>query len=408
MIDFDDADDPRDLRRRPLTPKSARELLQPEQVPPPPHRSRAARHPLVVALNFFITIVIVTVVVLGGVGLFAKVQFDRAGPLAEERVVPVAAGTGLSEIAETLQEGGIISNRWVFRLGVAFYGHQANLQAGEYLIPVQASMREIMDLMVEGRINVYAVTIPEGLTSQQIVDRLVADEVLVGEITEIPAEGTLLPETYQFGRGDTRQSVVDRMRRDHDRAVEDIWNRRVEGLPITSPEQLIILASLVEKETGIADERSRVAAVFINRLNAGMRLQSDPTVIYGLFGGAGTPSGHIITQSELARLTSYNTYQIDGLPPGPIANPGIAALEAVANPSQTNDLYFVADGTGGHVFAETYEEHLQNVDRWRQLEEQNRAAQEAAANAPPPEPDPAAAGEDPPSAEGEPPAPAAD
>ena len=408
MIDFDDADDPRDLRRRPLTPKSARELLQPEQVPPPPHRSRAARHPLVVALNFFITIVIVTVVVLGGVGLFAKVQFDRAGPLAEERVVPVAAGTGLSEIAETLQEGGIISNRWVFRLGVAFYGHQANLQAGEYLIPVQASMREIMDLMVEGRINVYAVTIPEGLTSQQIVDRLVADEVLVGEITEIPAEGTLLPETYQFGRGDTRQSVVDRMRRDHDRAVEDIWNRRVEGLPITSPEQLIILASLVEKETGIADERSRVAAVFINRLNAGMRLQSDPTVIYGLFGGAGTPSGHIITQSELARLTSYNTYQIDGLPPGPIANPGIAALEAVANPSQTNDLYFVADGTGGHVFAETYEEHLQNVDRWRQLEEQNRAAQEAAANAPPPEPDPAAAGGDPPSAEGEPPAPAAD
>ena len=393
MSDLDDANDgvPTD-DRRPLTPKSAREMLQPDQVPPPPQRSRAARHPLVVSLNFFITIAIVAVVAVGGAGLFAKVQFDRDGPLAEERLVPVASGTGLTAIAETLQERGIISNRWVFRIGVTFYGNQAELQAGEYLIPAQASMREIMDLMVEGRTNVYAVTIPEGLTSKQIVDRILANEILVGEISEIPAEGTLLPETYQFSRGDSRQDVVDRMRRDHDRTVADIWNRRVEGLPINTIEELIVLASIVEKETGIADERSRVAAVFVNRLNAGMRLQSDPTIIYGLFGGDGAPPGHILRQSELERQTAYNTYQIDGLPPGPIANPGVAALEAVANPSQTNDLYFVADGTGGHVFAETYEEHLRNVDRWRQIEEQNRAAREAEAPAPGAgEPDPAPA-----------------
>ncbi len=361
-------------------PKSAREALQPDEVPPPPLRSRAARHPIVVSLNFLITIIIVVLVVVGGVGLYAKVQFDQEGPSTSERVVPITAGTGLADIAETLEESGIISNRWVFRVAVAFYGNQGALQAGEYLIPAQASMREIMELMVEGETVVYAVTIPEGLTSQQIVARLMANEVLTGDIAEVPPEGTLLPETYQFSRGDTRQSIIDRMIRDHDRAVADIWNRRAEGLPIASPEELVILASIVEKETGIADERSRVAAVFVNRLNVGMRLQSDPTIIYGIYGGAGAPPGHIILQSELNRQTAYNTYQIDGLPPGPIANPGIAALEAVANPSQTNDLYFVADGTGGHVFATTLEEHNRNVARYRQIiQQQNEAAAAEAA-----------------------------
>lgn len=391
-----------DFRRVPRgdrrSPKSAREMLQPDEVPPPPTRSRAARHPLVVSLNFFITIAVVLAVAIGAAGLYAKVQFDQAGPLQSERLVPVPSGTGLNGIAETLEEGGIISNNWIFRLGVAFYGNQGELQAGEYLIPAGASMREIMDLMAEGRTTVYAVTVPEGLTSQQIVDRVMANDVLTGDIAEVPPEGTLLPETYQFSRGDTRQSVIDRMRRDHDRAVDEIWNRRVDGLPINSREELVILASIVEKETGLADERSRVAAVFINRLNAGMRLQSDPTIIYGLYGGAGTPPGHVITQSELNRQTPYNTYQISGLPPGPIANPGIAALEAVANPSQTNDLYFVADGTGGHVFAETLEEHNRNVARWRQIEQQNREAAAAAAAEETPAEDPDA-GEAAPAAE---------
>jgi UPF0755 protein len=362
-------------------PKSAREILQPAEVPPPPLRSRAARHPIVVSLNFIITIAIVALIAVGGVGLYAKVQFDQAGPLGTERVAPITAGAGLSSIAEVLEESGIISNRWVFRVAVAFFGNQGNLQAGEYLIQAEASMREIMDLMVVGDTLVYAVTIPEGLTSEQIVARLLANEVLTGDVAEIPAEGLFLPETYQFSRGDSRQDILDRMIRDHDRAVADIWNRRAEGLPIASPDELVILASIVEKETGIADERSRVAAVFINRLNIGMRLQSDPTIIYGIYGGAGPPPGHIILQSELDRQTAYNTYQIDGLPPGPIASPGVAALEAVANPSQTNDLFFVADGTGGHVFAETLEEHRRNVARYRQIQAQQA---EAAADETPP------------------------
>ncbi len=383
MSEIDDTGYPQRRDPRGTSPKSAREVLQPDEVPPPPARSRAARHPIVVSLNFIITIAVLAAVLVGAGWLYTKVQFDQSGPLDSERRITVDQGTGLTQIAARLEEAGAISNEWIFRLGVALSGNQGQLQAGEYLVPAQASMHEIMDLMVEGRTTVYAVTIPEGLTSQQIVNRLMANEELVGEIAEVPAEGTLLPETYQFSRGDTRQSIIDRMRRDHDRAVDEIWNRRVEGLPITTREELVILASIVEKETAIADERSRVAAVFVNRLNLGMRLQSDPTIIYGIYGGAGAPPGHIILQSELNRETAYNTYQINGLPPGPIANPGIAALEAVANPSQTADLYFVADGTGGHVFAETLEEHNRNVARWRQIEAQNQAAAEEAENASP-------------------------
>ncbi len=376
-------DDPVGSSAHRRAPKSAREILQPDEVPPPPLRSRSARHPIIVSLNFLLTVVVLVVLAVGGLGLYTKVQFDQAGPLAAERVVPIDSGAALGTIAELLQDSGVISNRWVFRMAVAFYGNQSKLQAGEYLIPAQASMREIMDLMTEGRTVVYSITIPEGLTSQQIVNRLMANDVLTGDIATVPAEGTLLPETYQFSRGDTRQSVLDRMARDHDRVVQDIWNRRVPGLPISSPAELVILASIVEKETGIADERSRVAAVFINRLNRGMRLQSDPTVTYGIYGGDGPPPGHALLQSELDRQTPYNTYLIDGLPPGPIANPGVAALEAVANPSQTNDLYFVADGNGGHVFAETYDEHQRNVARYRQLQQQ------AAPAAPPADPAPA-------------------
>ena len=335
------------------------------------------------SLNFIITIAIVALVAVGGAGLYTKVQFDQAGPLATERVLPIGAGAGLTTIAEALEESGIISSRWVFRVAVTVFGNQGNLQAGEYLIPAEASMREIMDLMVEGDTVVYAVSIPEGLTSEQIVARLLANEILTGDIADIPGEGALLPETYQFSRGDSRQSILDRMIRDRDRAVADIWNRRAKGLPIASPAELVILASIVEKETGIADERSRVAAVFINRLNIGMRLQSDPTIIYGVYGGAGPPPGHIILQSELNRQTGYNTYQIDGLPPGPIANPGVAALEAVANPSQTSDLFFVADGTGGHVFAETLEEHQRNVARYRQIQAQQAEAAAAEEASPP-------------------------
>lgn len=359
-------------------PKSPSEALQPESVPPPPQRSRAVRHPLVVFMNFMLTIVIVTGVVLGGGLIVGKMQFERDGALDQERTIPVQRGEGLSEIAATLQREGAISSKWLFIAGVWLNQQQDALKAGEYLIPAHASMSEIMDAMVEGKSIVYAVTIPEGLTSKQIVDRLLADEVLVGEITEIPEEGTLLPARYDFTRGDTRQNILARMQRERDRLLTDVWARRASDLPLQNINELVVLASIVEKETALADERSQVAAVFINRLRLNMRLQTDPTVIYGLFGGDGKPSDYVLTRADLEKETPYNTYRIDGLPPGPIANPGAASLEAVANPSRTRDLFFVADGSGGHAFAETYEEHLRNVARWREFNAAQRADQAAA------------------------------
>jgi len=350
-----------------LGPKSPAEALQPEAVPPPPARSRAARHPLVVFLNFVMTVIVITVIVAGAAVFFGKMRFEQPGALDQARPVTIERGTDLAGIAGLLQSAGAISSKWLFVAGVWFSGEQSNLKAGEYLIPAKASMRQIMDSMVAGRGILYSITVPEGLTSQQIVDLLNEDNVLVGEIDEVPPEGSLLPETYKFSRGDTRQSVINRMRRDRDRLLTDVWNRRAQDLPISNVEELVILASVVEKETSLADERSRVAAVFINRLRLNMRLQSDPTVIYALFGGKGKPAGFTLSRADLDKPSPFNTYASDGLPPSPIANPGRASLEAVANPSRTSDLFFVADGTGGHAFAESYEEHLRNVARWREL-----------------------------------------
>jgi UPF0755 protein len=211
------------------------------------------------------------------------------------------------------------------------------------------------------------VTIPEGLTSDQVVQRLRDNDVFVGEVKEVPREGSILPETYEFERGVPRAKVLQVMAQAQAKAVDDIWKKRAPDLPIRSPGELVTLASIVEKETGRADERPRVAGVFINRLQKRMRLESDPTIVYGLVGGKGT-LGHSISKSELNQPTPYNTYLIEGLPPGPIANPGKAAMEAVANPSRTQDLFFVADGTGGHAFADTLEQHQKNVLRWRQIE----------------------------------------
>ena len=376
-LDYDDLR--RGGQRGRLSPRSAGEFLQPERVPGPPPRSRAVRHPLVVVMNFFLTVAIIGLVGTGGAAVYAFLQFGSPNALDQQRSVVIATGSSAATVAELLQRHGIISQGWVFRAGVRISGQGHNLKAGEYLIPAHASMRDIMNLMVEGQSVNLAVTLPEGLTSRQIVDRLSAEPSLVDEITDIPPEGSLLPETYKFTPGDTRQNIVNRMRRDRDRVLTEVWSRRVDGLPISTPEELVILASIVEKETAISDERSRVAAVFINRLNRKMRLQSDPTVIYGIFGGKGKPSERPITRADLDQLNAYNTYQIDGLPPGPIANPGRASLEAVANPSRTADLYFVADGTGGHAFAENYEDHRRNVARWRNIEAKRRQAGAVAA-----------------------------
>ncbi len=352
-------------------PRSPTEALQPEPVPPPPPRARAVRHPMAVFLNVVITVIVVTVLAVGGGIFFAKSQFDGATALDSARTFSVARGSGLNTIADDLVKDGLIDTKWLFVFGVWLSNQTSSLKAGEYLIPAHASMRDIMDTMVTGKGILYSVTIPEGLTSQQIVDRLKANDILVGDVTQIPAEGSLLPETYKFTRGDNRQDIIDRMSRERDRVLADVWSRRAPDLPITTPAQLVTLASIVEKETALADERSRVAAVFINRLKLHMRLQSDPTVLYGMFSGAGKPADFTLSRKDLETPTPYNTYVIPALPPGPIANPGRASLEAVANPSRTRDLYFVADGSGGHAFAQSYEEHLRNVARWRDLNASN-------------------------------------
>ncbi|MEZ5839308.1 MAG: endolytic transglycosylase MltG [Hyphomicrobiales bacterium] len=376
---------------RRLSPRSPRETLQPEPVPAPPPPSRLARHPVVVVLNGLLTFVVLAILAIGAGLYWGKTRFDAEGPLTESKSVMITRGSNAEAIAGMLERHGVIENKWVFFGGILVNKAQADLKAGEYLFKRRASMREVMETIVEGRSIEYSVTVPEGLTSQQIVARLTEDPVLVGTIESVPPEGSLLPETYKFTRGTSRPQIIDRMRRAHDRAVQEVWEKRAEGLPLKSPDELVTMASIVEKETGKADERPRVAAVFINRLKKNMRLQSDPTIIYGLVGGQGS-LGRPILKSEIDRQTAYNTYQISGLPPGPIANPGRAALEAAANPSRTEDLYFVADGTGGHIFAATYDDHQKNVNRWRRIErdraseaakaEEKAAAAAAAADAP--------------------------
>lgn len=371
--------------RRRINPRSPRQALQPEAAPPPPPRSQKARHPVVIVLNFFLMLAVL--LVLGGGALFywGTVQFKEAGPLTEPTSVLVSRGADLDTISAQLRRQNVIESNFVFTTAVRLQRAENRLKAGEYLFQPGVSMEEVLADLVSGRSVLHAVTLPEGLTSQQIVDRINADPVLTGTIEALPPEGSLMPDTYKFTRGATRQQIVDQMLRAQERAVAEIWARRSPDLPIDTPEEMVTLASIVEKETGRADERPRVAAVFINRLEKNMRLDSDPTVLYGLFGGAGRPEGRPIYQSDLQKETPYNTYRMTGLPPGPIANPGRAALEAVANPSRTNELYFVADGTGGHVFAASLEEHNRNVARWRKIradqDEAARAAEAATAEA---------------------------
>lgn len=354
--------------RRPML-KSPAEALQPDPVPPPPPlRSKRARHPVIILLNGAVTFLFFVLIVLG-IGLYyGSVQFYKEGPLRQDRITMITPGMNARTIAAALERNNIITNRWVFLAGLRAYQSNSSLKAGEYLIKAKASMSDVMDTLVEGRAILHTLTIPEGLTSKQIVERLRNDPILVGDITEVPDEGTLLPETYTFTRGQTRQYLLNEMKTAHIVALEEAWRRRGEELPIMTPRQLVILASIVEKETGKADERPRIAGVFINRLRKKMQLQSDPTILYGLFKGDAWDKSRTIFRSQLNAPNSYNTYQISGLPPGPIANPGKAALEAVANPSRTKDLFFVADGTGGHVFAETLAAHNRNVTKWRAIE----------------------------------------
>ncbi len=367
-----------------IVPKSASESLQPEAGTPPPRRSRRARNQFVVFLNFVLSVVIFLTLAGGAAIYFGAREFDDPGPLSTTDTVLVRPNTSVAQIATQLERLGMISDARIFRLGVRAFGHDATLKAGEYEVRAHASMRDIMELMQSGKSVQYSLTIPEGMTVWQAFQRIAATEELQGPLpTELPPEGSLAADTLRFTRGMERQAIVDKLMADQRELVESIWQRRDPDLPIKDINEFVTLASIVEKETGRADERPRVASVFVNRLRRGMRLQSDPTILYGLFGGEGRPADRPIYRSDIDKPTPYNTYTIDGLPPGPIANPGRAALEAVANPSETDDLYFVADGTGGHVFATSLEEHNSNVARYRAFQRQQeaeaaKAAEEAA------------------------------
>ena len=368
-----------------------------------------------------ITLLIVAVFLLGGVILWGKGQYTSEGPLAEAICVRVAPGSNMRRVSGELEEAGAVSSGAIFRIGADYSDKSSQLKAGSFLVPAGASMEEIADIVTRGgastcgtevvyRIGVtratvqvreldpatarfvdvvsfepseaeapeifvkvraqsdtrYRIAMAEGVTSWQVVDVLGKIDLLGGEV-EVPAEGTLAPDSYEISEGVTRASVIERMQLAQAAAVEEIWAARNPDVPLSSPAELVTLASIVEKETGLAEERGQVASVFTNRLNRGMRLQTDPTVIYGITRGEGT-LGRGLRRSELQRETPWNTYVIEGLPPTPIANPGRASLEAAANPDTTDFIFFVADGTGGHAFAETLAEHNRNVNAWRRIE----------------------------------------
>ena len=377
-----------------------------------------------------VTLLIVLLFLGGGVILWGKSQYEAVGPLQTAYCVEVPSGTNMRRVSQTLEEEGVVSSGAILRIGAEYTDKSSQLKAGSYLVPEGVSMADVVEIITRGgastcgteviyrvgvnSVNVqlreldpqtnrflekasfdpgeeeapeiyldrrdttgtrFRVALAEGVTSWQIVEGLKAVDVLEGDVDEIPPEGALAPDSYEVQPGDTRNEVLARMRAAQEARVADVWANRAEDLPIETPEELLILASIIEKETGVAEERGQVASVFVNRLNQGMRLQTDPTVIYGVTKGRGT-LGRGLRQSELRAATPWNTYVIEGLPPTPIANPGRASLEAAAQPPQTPFLFFVADGTGGHAFAETLAEHNRNVAEWRRIEAE-RAAQEA-------------------------------
>ena len=367
------------------------------------------------------TFLVVGVFLFGGLIIWAQKEYTSAGPLAQPICVEVPRGTNMTRVSENLAEQNAVSSATLFRMGADYAKKTQDLKAGSYLVPEGASMSEIVDIVTRGgastcgtevvyRIGVNAASVEvreldpatgryvelvkfdpeadevpaeytavkaegdtrfrillaEGVTSWQVVNELGQIDVLEGTV-DVPAEGSLAPDSYEVTVGATRASLIERMQSSQERILAEAWANRADNLPLNSPEEALILASIVEKETGVSSERPQVASVFINRLNTGMRLQTDPTVIYGITKGEGV-LGRGLRQSELRGATPYNTYVIEGLPPTPIANPGRASIEAALNPADTGYIFFVADGTGGHAFAETLDEHNRNVARWREIE----------------------------------------
>ncbi len=372
-----------------------------------------------------LTLLVVGLLVLGGMVTWGKQQYTAPGPLEQAMCLKVESGANFRRVSDNLAQAGAISNPSIFRIGVQYSGKSPSLKAGSFLVPENASMAGIVDIVTRGgastcgseivyRIGVlntlirvreldpttqrfvtkaefapdaadipaeytrlrgesdtrYRVALAEGATSWQITEALKQAEFLTGEIAQTPPEGRLAPDSYEVRPGEDRNELLDEMITKQQARLAEAWANRAEGLPFDTPEEALILASIIEKETGVAEERPQVASVFINRLNLGMRLQTDPAVIYGITNGQGA-LGRGLRQSELRRDTPYNTYLNTGLPPTPIANPGQAAIEAAVNPAETDYIFFVADGTGGHAFAVTLEEHNRNVAAWRALEAQS-------------------------------------
>ena len=319
-------------------------------------------------LVFFAAIAALALAAILAGGWFAYTEAKREGPLDAPKVVLLDSGLSVPAIAMRLEEAGALRHPQLFVAVARWKGVAGSLKAGEYEIPAGASVVDLIDILVEGESILHYFTAPEGLTTAQVVRLLNQNEILVGGVSEEPPEGSLLPETYAFTRGQTRDGLLAKMKSAQSAVIEELWDDRAMELPFSTPREALILASIVEKETGVPEERRRVAAVFVNRLKRGMRLESDPTIIYGLT--KGEPLGRGLRRSELRGETPYNTYVIRGLPPTPIANPGRASIEAVLNPASTDDIFFVADGSGGHAFAPSLEEHNRNVARWRQIERQ--------------------------------------
>ena len=315
--------------------------------------------PLIVALS-------VSGAAIEGVLYWLNARLTEPGSASSQTSVVIPKGTSSQSIARLLQEAGVIDRPWVFLAGIQYLGKRG-LQAGEYSFPPRASLASVLDLMHRGQVVVHKFTLAEGLTVFQVLAGLRQAQGLTGNVGAPPDEGRLMPETYHYSLGDSRESLINRMSHAMDELVDDAWPKRAPKLPLANKVDAVILASIVERETAIPEERPRVAAVFFNRLALHMKLQSDPTVIFAVSNGEGALD-RALTRDDLAQKNPYNTYVTDGLPPGPICNPGRASLSAVLHPMTSDDLYFVADGAGGHVFAKTLAEHNRNVAKFRALQ----------------------------------------